>query len=183
MNPSTTSTVQSAVPFNMEEILEINKREYERLGIPIINLNVPILCLPNDVAPTHQHNHRQEHPVHTSRLRSSAQAVFGRASPPLHRYTSLTSLTITARASKDVLVLMSLMTKILNSALWNQWGGLMHQIVNLRYIYCITPGHMRFVSVGHKSLSRPSRSGPRSLCSVNNDSCNAMVCVISELIS
>jgi hypothetical protein len=120
----TAQTTQVTQPFNMEEFFKANEREYQRLGIPIIDLNVLILCLPNDVAPTHRLNHRQEHPIRTSRLCSSAQAVFGRASLPLHRYTSLTSLTITARALKDVLVLLSLMAKNLNptASRWNQHG-------------------------------------------------------------
>jgi hypothetical protein len=39
---------------NLSSVTLINKRECERLGIPIINLNVRILCLRNDVAPTHR---------------------------------------------------------------------------------------------------------------------------------
>lgn len=183
--PSTSTTVQTAQLLDKEEFCKANEREYREPNIPIINFNVPILCLPNDVVPTHQLDHKQEHPIQTSRLCSSEQAVFGHVSLPLHRYISLTSLTITARVSRTYW----------SCCLWprtwtpplRDWTS-MKKCWQILWTWVIFPALrrvMRATSMGHKSFSRPSRSRPRlpPLCSVYNHSCNAMVCVVSELIS
>ena len=110
---STTTAAQTAQPFNLEEFCKANEREFRQLGGRVIDLSVPILCLLNDIAATHQPNHRQEHLIHTSHPFSSAQAVFGRASLPFYPFTSLTLLTMMARALKeDILVLSSLIVNL-----------------------------------------------------------------------
>ena len=108
-------------PFNMEEFCKKTGRMYQRLGVPIIDLRV---CILDNVAPAHQLellDHRQEHPIQTSRLCSSAQNISGRASPPIfpfpHRPTFLILSTTMACALRNTLVLSSFVRSMILSAL------------------------------------------------------------------